>query len=40
MFLEVICLECADKICYRCGLFGKHKGHKTTPLDQFMDTIE
>ncbi len=26
--LEIICVNCTKRICYQCGLFGDHKGHK------------
>lgn len=25
--LEIYCQECFKWICYKCGLFGLHKGH-------------
>ena len=36
--LEVICMEksCQKKICYQCGLFGKHKNHKVKPEKEFL----
>lgn len=38
---NVVCLEpCRCKICYECGLFGQHKGHKMIPESEFLQELE
>ena len=34
--LELICIECEEKICYQCGLFGNHKNHKVEKREEFI----
>lgn len=40
--LEVICTEpeCRTKVCYQCGLFGDHKGHKVEPEVEFFNRAD
>lgn len=40
--LEVICTEpgCQTKVCYQCGLFGDHKGHKVEPECEFFNKAD
>ena len=35
--LELICLQCEEKICYQCGLFGNHKNHKVEKEKDFIE---
>ena len=32
--LEVVCVVDLEKICAKCALFGKHKGHDFKSLEQ------
>ena len=40
--LEVICTEpgCETKVCYQCGLFGDHKGHRVEPEGEFFSRAD
>lgn len=38
MLLEVFCLNCNVPICTNCGLFGKHQGHRFSPIAQAYQT--
>ena len=37
---EIMCMNCSKKICYQCGLFGKHKNHQIIDYDKFLKEIE
>lgn len=37
MKLDVICMDCAEKICDRCGLFEGHKGHNVKIKSDFIE---
>ena len=38
--LELICIDDKTKICTNCALFGKHKHHNITSIDEFEKDIE
>lgn len=40
MLLEVVCQDCAEKCCYQCGLFGKHKNHSHMKSSDFQKKVE
>lgn len=36
----VICHDCSVRICYKCGLFGQHKGHENQDENDFYRDLE
>lgn len=38
--LEIICIDDKCKICTNCALFGQHKNHNVTNIDDFQKDIE
>ena len=38
--LELFCINCKEKICYKCGLFGDHKNHEKKEENDFIEIIE
>ena len=36
---EIICINCSQRICYQCGLFGKHRNHKIIDYSKFLSEI-
>jgi hypothetical protein len=38
--IEMICLECKEKICSKCALKGNHKGHDIDVIHDFVAEID
>lgn len=39
MTLDVICLDCVGKYCYRC-IYEKHSKHHSVPKEEFIDKVD
>ncbi len=33
---DIVCIDCKMWICYKCGLFGSHKGHKIVSKEEYL----
>lgn len=38
--IKVLCLSCLERICYKCGMFGSHKGHDFQQEREFYHRVE
>lgn len=36
---EILCVQCKLKICSNCALFGGHKSHEVTPIEDAIQKI-
>ena len=37
--IEIICIDCKERICSNCALFGNHKGHDIRMEQEVLDEI-
>jgi hypothetical protein len=38
--LSVVCISCMVSICYKCALFGEHKGHEYKDRSEYLEEIK
>ena len=38
--LEIICIDCQERICSNCALFGQHKNHDVRMENEVLHEIQ
>lgn len=38
--MELICIDCGIRCCYKCAVFDRHKGHSLKENQEFYDEVD